>query len=30
MTYEYKVTHRTDGSVLREEFWKEGQIHREG
>ena len=30
MTYEYKVSHRADGSVEREEFWKEGQRHREG
>ena len=30
MTYEYKVTHRTDGSVLREEFYKENDLHREG
>ena len=27
MTYEYKVTHRADGTVAREEFWKEGQMY---
>jgi len=30
MTYEYKVSHRADGTVLREEFFKENQRHREG
>ena len=30
MTYEYKVSHRYDGSVSWEEFRKEGQLHREG
>ena len=30
MTYEYKVTHRADGSVMWEQFYKEGQTHREG
>ena len=30
MTYEYKVSHRSDGSVEWEQFWKEGQRHREG
>ena len=30
MTYEYKVSHRADGSVMWEEFRKEGQLHREG
>ena len=30
MTYEYKVSHRADGSVEWEQFWKEGQRHREG
>ena len=30
MTYEYKVTHRADGTVERERFYKEGQRHREG
>ena len=30
MTYEYKVTHRADGTVEREWFYKAGQLHREG
>lgn len=30
MTYECKVTHRADGSVECEEFFKEGKLHREG
>jgi hypothetical protein len=30
MSYEYKVSHRADGSVMWEEFRKEGQLHREG
>ena len=30
MTYDYKVTHRADGSVMWEEFYKEGLLHREG
>ena len=30
MSYEYKVSHRADGSVTWEEFYKEGQRHREG
>ena len=30
MSYEYKVSHRADGSVEREEFFKSGQRHREG
>ena len=30
MTYEYEVSHRADGSVMWEEFWKEDQLHREG
>jgi antitoxin component YwqK of YwqJK toxin-antitoxin module len=30
MTYEYKVTHRDDGTLMWEEFFKEGQLHREG
>ena len=30
MTYEYKVSHRSDGSVRQESFYKEGHFHREG
>ncbi len=30
MSYEYKVSHRADGSVYQERFYKEGQLHREG
>jgi hypothetical protein len=30
MSYEYKVTHRADGTVMWEQFYKEGQTHREG
>ena len=30
MTYEYKVTHRADGTVMWEEFFKENELHREG
>ena len=30
MTYEYKVSHRDDGSVVWEQFYKEGLRHREG
>jgi len=30
MSYEYKVSHRANGSVSREEFCKEGLRHREG
>ena len=30
MTYEYKVSHRSGGSVEWESFWKEGLHHREG
>ena len=30
MTYEYKVSHRSDGTVSSEQFWKEGLRQREG
>ena len=30
MSYEYKVSHRADGTVEGEEFFKSGQLHREG
>jgi len=30
MSYEYKVSHRADGSVYQERFYKEDQLHREG
>jgi len=30
MSYEYKVSHRDDGSVSTEKFFKSNKIHREG